>query len=129
MNRDKPRIASTIILGLALTTLLFFSIILLPVTWASITESSSSASSSQESAAGQIVAGATVAFALGIGIVLVIFIYAVIHVLSGLCFLFSFKNRQSTLKPIRIISYVYDGLIGVLLLTVILKLILIFAGV
>ena len=127
---DKPRIASTIILGIFLLVLIGITIPLLPVSWAQLNSAVESAQNSNEGdPAGQVVGGAAAAFVLSIALVLVIGVEIVIFLVNGLGFLFAFKNRMSTLKPIRIISYVYDGLFIALGLTALIKFILLLCGV
>ena len=126
---DKPRITSTIIIGVFLAIAMFFAFMFVGVSWAAVKEAADAAAESQEDAAGQVVGGAAVAFAGAIGIVLVMIVYFGVVIDTAIILPFSIKNRKSTLKPIRIISYVFDGLIGATLLLSIIKIILFFAGV
>ena len=117
---DKPRIVSTVILGIVLVAALIFAILMAPFTWTSIQEAESS---------GSVAGDITVAFVLGIGIVFVIFLYILITIASGVSLIFTFKNRHSTLKPVRIINYVYDGLFIAIILLAIVKFIMFGVGV
>ena len=129
MKYDKPRIASTIIIGIFLTASMFFTILFYGVFWSSINVSTESGSEAEASVVGQIVAAGAAAFAIGFLIILIILLYAIIVAANGVLFLFSFKNRNSTLKPVRIISYVMDGLIVATSLAAVIKLILFIVGV
>ena len=115
---DKPRLTSTIIIGIFLLLNIIMVIVMYPLTWQSIEEA-------RTGGAGDIV----VAFALAVGIVLVIITYFILIVAQGIMLPFAIKNRNSTLKPVRIISYVYDGLIGAALIASIVKVILLFCGI
>ena len=123
-QKPKKRIVSTVILGLILIVGIYFTILLLPVTWAAIKEASENADTGNS-----VVAGTAVAFALSLGIVLAFIVYIGVLVIGIPCLLFSIRNRKSSLKPIRIISYVYDGLYGAILLISIVKMILLLIGV
>ena len=126
---DKPRIPSTIIISIFLLLGMFFALLFVGTSWAAVKEAADAAAESQEDAAGQVVGGAAVAFAGAIGMVLVIIVYFGVVIDMGIILPFAIKNRKSTLKPVRIISYVLDGLIGATLLLSIIKIILFFAGV
>ena len=126
VNYDKKRIVSTVILGIFLLAALYFTIVFLPVTWTSLEEG---AKVEEESAAGQIVAAGAIGLAMALGMVLVIIFEIGILIVSSICLPFAIRNRHSTLKAIRIISYVYDGLFALMIVTSIVKLILAFIGV
>ena len=126
---DKPRITSTVIIGIFLLIGMFLAIVLAGTSWAAVKEAADAAKESQEDAAGQVVGGAAVAFAGALGIVLVFIVYIGVTIDMAILLPFSIKNRKSKLKPIRIISYVFDGLIGATLLLSIIKMILFIAGV
>lgn len=126
---DKPRIVSTIILGVILTLLTILALLFVGVTWADIDAAAKSASEGAESPEGGVVAGIASAFALSLVIVLIIMVYIGVIIGCGICSIFTIKNRKSTLKPIRIISYVMDGIAGSVALLSIVKIILYFCGV
>ena len=128
MNQyDKPRIASTIIIGIFTTLCLIATIIILPFDWSTVKEAVDNTAESSDSAAGAVVGGFAVALFGVLGIALV-FIVAVANAInSSICLPFAIKNKKSTLKPIRIISYVYDGIIGSLLLVNVIKIIILIA--
>ena len=121
MTYDKKRITSTIILGIALTIALVFTAFLLSISWSAL----QAEAQEQEEVAGSI----ALVFVGAIGIVLLVMVSAVVNVLSGVCLIFSIKNRQSTLKPIRIISYVMDGLFGFVIVATLVKIILLLIGI
>lgn len=128
MNQyDKPRIASTIIIGIFTTLCLIATIIILPFDWSTVKEAVDNTAENSDSAAGAVVGGFAVALFGVLGIALV-FIVAVANAInSSICLPFAIKNKKSTLKPIRIISYVYDGIIGSLLLVNVIKIIILIA--
>ena len=126
---DKPRIVSTVILGIFLVGCLVLSVSLIPMTWAWVKEAAEAAKANSEDPEKGAVAAPVVAFALSLGMILAILVYIGTLITSSICLPFAIKNKKSTLKPIRIISYVYDGLFGAVILLSIIKLILAFAGV
>ena len=121
---DKPRIASTVVIGIFLIIGMIFALSLVGITWAVIDQAVEDAKNSSDNAAGQIAGASAVALVAAIGIVLVMGIYIAVAIDMSILLPFAIKNRKSTLKPIRIISYVYDGLIGATLLLSIIKIIL-----
>lgn len=121
MNYDKKRIPSTIILGIALIIALIFTGLILSISWAAL----QAEAQDQEEVAGSI----ALVFVGAIGIALIILFAGAVNILSGVCLIFTIKNRQSTLKPIRIISYVMDGLFGFVILATLVKIILLIVGV
>ncbi len=124
MHYDKPRIISTVILGIFIVAAMILCFSFYGVWWAGIKESAETASESQESAGGQVAAGLFTALAGAFVIVLVIAIEIASVIVSSICLPFAIKNRKSTLKPVRIISYVYDGLLVITLLAAVVKLFL-----
>lgn len=128
---DKKRITSTVILGIFLLISLFFTIIFLPITWAMVNEAveASKQSNPDAGAAGQVVGAGAIALVIGVGIVLVFAIEIALAINTPIFLLFSIKNRKSTLKPIRIISYVYDGLFGAMFICAVVKIILLACGI
>lgn len=127
MKYDKPRLASTIVIGVFITIALILTLIILPFSWEDVKEAVDKAAESSDSAAGAAVGGFAVALfgVLGIALVIVVAIANVIN--SSICLPFAIKNRKSTLKPIRIISYVLDGVTGAVLLTNLIKIIVLLA--
>ena len=127
---DKPRIVSTVIIFLFLGLSIFFTAIVYPLTWSAIKAAVDEAgSSNSDSAAGAVTAASAVAF-LGAFAIVFVFIVDIGVIITNLILLpFAIKNRKSTLKPVRIISYVQDGLIGLTLIAAILKIVLLIVGV
>ena len=124
---DKPRIASTVVIGVFMTIALILTLIILPFSWADVEAAVDNTAENSDSAAGAVVGGFAVALFGVLGIALV-FIVAVANAInSSICLPFAIKNKKSTLKPIRIISYVYDGIIGSLLLVNVIKIIILIA--
>ena len=126
---DKKRITSTVIVGIVLILALALTISLLPVTWAAINQVIEESKSSSSSGAGQAAEAGAMALVAALGVVFVVILEFAILIANGICLPFAIKNRRSTLKPIRIISYVYDGLIGAMMITATVKIILLFAGI
>ena len=117
MQYDKKRITSTVILFLFLGLVLFVTIPFLPLSWTALKESA------EESGQGW----AAVFGALAIVICFIFYIGALVA--SGICLPFAIANRKSTLKPVRILSYVLDGAFGAVILMIIIKMILLLLGV
>ena len=117
MNYDKKRIASTVILFIFLIISIVIVIPFLPLSWETIKQSAEEQNNGWVAIFG--------AFA----IIFCFLFYGVALLISGICLPFAIKNRHSTLKAIRIISYVQDGLFSLVLLTCLLKMILLLLGV
>lgn len=116
---DKPRITSTVILGLFLISSIISAVMLLPISWADLNKSVEEA---QEG-------GLVVALFLGIGIIAVAISMLFIAVIDGISLIFTIKNKNSTIPAVRIISYVMDGLFGLLILGFLIRAILLFCGI
>ena len=121
---DKPRIASTIVLGILLTIFLVFTFLLIGTSWAQLSAAIEESESNADSAGGQVAVAFVLALFGALAMVLVIVVYVLLLIGNGICLIFTLKNRQSTLKPVRIISYVYDGLIGVMMIVAIVKIVM-----
>jgi len=121
---DKPRIPSTIIIGIFLAIGMFLALVFVGFTWKVVQEMVESAKNSSDEAAGQIAGAGAAALVGALGVALVMIVYISVTIAMSICLPFSIKNRKSTLKPVRIISYVFDGLIGATLLLSIIKIIL-----
>ena len=89
-----------------------------------INEAIEESQNNSDNAAGAVAASFVIAIFLGLGVALAIVAYAVILLGAGLCLIFTIKNRKSTLLPIRIISFVYDGLAGAIVVLAIVKILL-----
>ena len=117
---DKPRITSTIVISiLFLATAAFTVPSLFAFSWKAINEATESGT------AGDVFVALFAAF----GIVLYLIYLGAVIVECAILLPFSISNRKSTLKPVRIISYVLDVLIGALILASIIKIILLASGV
>ena len=113
-NYDKPRLASTIVLGIFF---LLIASMLIPFVFITL-----SSLDSNENAAGVI-------FGAILLIPMMFIVYIIGGVSSAICLGFSINNRKSTLKSVRIISFVMDGLFGSLFIIAVVRLILLFCGV
>lgn len=125
---DKPRIASTIIIGVILTISLILTISFLPITWGQISEQIKASSEAQESAAGQAASAFTLALVAAVGLVALIAINFILVIANSICLLFSIKNRKSTYKAVRIISYIYDAALAFVIITSLIKAIMFIVG-
>ena len=131
----KPeRLTSTIVIGVLLSVALLFAILLATLNVSATIDAmgqqvSESASESSEPVGTAI--GGTIAVAFGaLGIILLaIMLVLIAFVPCAILLPFSIRNRVSSSKPIRVINYVYDGVIGAIMLFCILKVILMFAHV
>ena len=117
---DKPRITSTIVISIFfLATAAFTVPSLFSFSWKALNEATESGT------AGDVF----VAFFAAFGIVLYLIYLGAVIVECAILLPLSISNRKSTLKPVRIISYVLDVLIGALILASIIKIILLASGV
>lgn len=129
VNYDKPRIVSTVVISIFLAIALFLCLTMYTVWVKDIKAAAEAAKEGSEDPGGQVAGGIAVAFA---GAFLLIFVYMFeigAAILSAIILPFSINNRKSIHKPVRIISYVYDGLIGAVLLASVLKIVLLSCGV
>ena len=115
---DKPRITSTVIIGVFMLISVLVIASVYPLSWSAINDA-------KNNNAGDVI----IAIVAAMGIVLVIALLFITMIVDALLLLFSIFNRKSTLKPVRIISYVYDGILGAAILASIIKVILLFCGV
>ncbi len=127
---DKKRITSTVILGIFLAISIFFTLLFIGLTWAQLNEAMEAAKeqSQGEDVGGQIAVGGVLALTFGIVIAVAIVVYIALIINDSIFLIFSIKNRKSTLKAVRIISYVYDGLFATIIVISIIKLILFLCG-
>lgn len=124
----KSRIISTIILTLFVIGCVYFTIVFLPVSWSSVKEAVENTEVDGSDPSGQVVATGAVAFAAGLGMIMVFLIECIVAFFSGVCLPFSIRNIKSSLKPIRIISIIYTALLGFSFITSAVKIILFFVG-
>lgn len=115
---DKPRITSTVIIAIFMTISIILIATMYPVSWKAINDARSGTP-----------ADAFVALFAAFGIVLVILLLALTFIPNIICLVFSIKNRHSTIKAVRIISYVFDGLISAAIVAAIVKIILLICGI
>lgn len=117
---DKPRITSTIVISIFfLATAAFTVPSFFAFSWKALNEATD----------GGTAGDAVVAFFGAFGIVLYFLFLGAVVVECAILLPLSISNRKSTLKPVRILSYVLDGLIGAFLLASIIKIILLASGV
>ena len=110
MTYDKKRITSTVILGIFLAIAIFVGIMFARI---SLTELKAE---NPEEAVGLV-------FAVLILVVFVFMAYGLIIIASAICLPFAIRNRRSTLKAVRIISYIYDAAFALLIVLSIVKII------
>ena len=117
---DKPRITSTIVISIFFLATAGFTVpSLFAYSWKAIDEATA------RGTAGDVFVAIFAAF----GIVLYLIYLGAVIVECAILLPLSISNRKSTLKPVRIISYVLDVLIGALILASIIKIILLASGV
>ena len=113
---DKPRITSTIVISIFfLATAAFTVPSLFAFSWKALNEATESGT------AGDVFVAIFAAF----GIVLYLIYLGAVIVECAILLPLSISNRKSTLKPVRIVSYVLDGLIIAMFVISIIKIILI----
>ncbi len=111
---DKKRVMSTVILGIIMIPLIVFTVILTPVTVHSLADGTS---------------GLGEVIAITFGLIFAFIGESLVLVVSGIGLPFAIANRKSTLKPVRVISYVMDGLYSAMAIIALVKIILLFCGV
>ena len=124
----KKRIVSTVILSILLFFAVMTAISFVTINASMINEAAQSAADNTEPG-GKAIAAGMVGLVASIGIVMVMIIYGLLVIESGICLIFTIRNRKSILLPVRIISYVLDAGFGAVLGLSIVKIILLVAGV
>ena len=115
---DKPRITSTIIIGIFMAATIILIGTLYPVSWKALTDAVNGE------------AGAVfIAFFGALAIVLVMGLIIVSAVVQIILLLFSIANRKSTIKGIIITSFVFDGLLSASIIAAVVKVILLACGI
>ena len=72
---------------------------------------------------------------IGVALIVVMLIIAIFmtsissFLIAGISLPFSIRNRKATITPIRVLSFVYDGVSGVIILFAILRIVLLYLGV
>jgi hypothetical protein len=128
---NKKRIVSTVIIGIFLAISIYCVIILFTFNLKeSLQRLSDSATNRAEGQPGAVVAVGFAAGLAGAALVIMAYLFAIVALVnSSISIIFSIKNRKSYLKPVRIINYVYDGLLGFIIIFTIVKMILFATGV
>ena len=121
---DKPRKASTIVIAIFMTLCLIATLIVLPISWKDVQEAVNNTAEEADSAAGAVAGGFVIALFGSLAVVLTMILEGLNIINCAILLPFSIKNRHSTLKGVRITSYVFDGLIALLLLTNIIKMVI-----
>ena len=134
MEQRIDKLPSTIVIGVLLIVALFFTGLLLPFNLQesikAVSESAQSSAAASEDPAGASVAGGFAALFGGMALVIVAFFLVLIPaVSSGVLLPFAIHNRKAETKPIRIINFVYIGVIATILTICIVKAILFLTGV
>ena len=129
-NNDK-RIPSTVVIGIFLAISIFCVILLFRINLKeSLEQLNKSVNEQAEGNEAAILPIAFVAGLAGAGMVIVAYGSAIIPLInSSITIIFSIKNRKSSSKPVKIINYVYDGLLGFIIIFTIIKMILFATGV
>ena len=72
---------------------------------------------------------------IGVALIVVMLVIAIFvtsissFLIAGISLPFSIRNRKATITPIRVLSFVYDGVSGVIILFAILRIVLLYLGV
>ena len=128
---NKKRIVSTVIIGIFLAISIYFVVILFTFNLKeNLQRLSDSATERADGQPGAVVAVGFAAGLAGATLIIMAYLFAIAPLInSSICIIFSIKNRKSCLKPVRIINYVYDGLLGFIIIFTIIKIILFATGV
>lgn len=124
----KKRIVSTIILSVILTILLIFVIPNLTLNLHKSFENIKSDASLGEYGPMAILVVAVGAIGMIFAIAIFCILFAAAAITSGVCLIFTVRNRKSCLKPIRIINYVLDGGFAFVIIASVTKIILFLCG-
>ncbi len=124
----KKRITSTIILSIILTILLIFVLPNLTLNLHESFENIKSNASMGEYGPMAILVVAVGAIGMVFAIAIYCILFAAVAITSGVCLIFTIRNRKSCLKPIRIINYVLDGGFSFVIVASVIKIILFLCG-
>ena len=122
-KKKVERLPSTIVIGI----LLGVALLLLSIAYLiNVQEVIREQNANQDSTLGEGIGVALIVVML----VIVVFVTSISSFLiAGISLPFSIKNRKATITPIRVLSFVYDGVGGVIILFAILRIVLLYLGV
>ena len=122
-KKKVERLPSTIVIGI----LLGVALLLLSIAYLiNVQEVIREQNANQDSTLGE---------GIGVALIVVVLIIAIFvtsissFLIAGISLPFSIKNRKATITPIRVLSFVYDGVSGVIILFAILRIVLLYLGV
>ncbi len=124
----KKRIVSTVILSIILTILLIFVLPNLTLNLHESFENMKSDTSIEEYGPMAVLVVAIAAIGMVFAIAIYCILFAAAAIASGVCLIFTIRNRKSCLKPIRIINYVLDGGFAFVIVASVTKIILFLCG-
>ena len=122
-KKKVERLPSTIVIGI----LLGVALLLLSIAYLiNVQEVIREQNANQDSTLGEGIGVALIVVML----IIVVFVTSISSFLiAGISLPFSIKNRKATITPIRVLSFVYDGVSGVIILFAILRIVLLYLGV
>ena len=122
-KKKVERLPSTIVIGI----LLGLALLLLSIAYLiNVQEVIREQNANQDSTLGE---------GIGVALIVVMLIIAIFvtsissFLIAGISLPFSIRNRKATITPIRVLSFVYDGVSGVIILFAILRIVLLYLGV
>lgn len=122
-KKKVERLPSTIVIGI----LLGLALLLLSIAYLiNVQEVIREQNANQDSTLGE---------GIGVALIVVMLIIAIFvtsissFLIAGISLPFSIRNRKATITPIRVFSFVYDGVSGVIILFAILRIVLLYLGV
>ena len=131
-NHGKKRIVSTVIMGILILIMLTYTLIMLPVdlkqTINQIMESSKeNAGESSSEQAGAVIGGVIGAFFAALLVILLHAGFFICIIGGGVLIIFIVKNiKKAYLKQVKIVNWVYVGLLAFIIITAIVKLLILF---
>ena len=122
-KKKVERLPSTIVIGI----LLGVALLLLSIAYLiNVQEVIREQNANQDSTLGEGIGVALIVVML----IIVVFVTSISSFLiAGISLPFSIRNRKATITPIRVLSFVYDGVSGVIILFAILRIVLLYLGV
>ena len=122
-KKKVERLPSTIVIGI----LLGLALLLLSIAYLiNVQEVIREQNANQDSTLGE---------GIGVALIVVMLVIAIFvtsissFLIAGISLPFSIRNRKATITPIRVLSFVYDGVSGVIILFAILRIVLLYLGV